>query len=83
MADRWQALAGDLSVGAPSGCRLSCQASAGAVNTVHADIAVATAAATARVQASATEVATADTRYTINEVSSASKLAAAGPEKQV
>jgi hypothetical protein len=79
MAGRWQAQAADLGAGATPGLGLSCQASAAAVNTAHAETAVTTAAMTRRVQTTAAKVAAADTGYVANEANSAAKLAVTVP----
>lgn len=76
MAVRWHAHAAKLGAGAPPPVGLSCQPSAAAVSAGHAALAIAAASLTGRVQANATKVATADTRYLANEASSAGQLAA-------
>ncbi len=77
MAGRWAASVGELNEAvAPMGMGLSCQASAAAVDTAHADITAFTAALAARVGTRATHVAQADTRYLANEAHSANELAA-------
>src|SRR5271163_2156987 len=77
MADRWQVLAGDLSVGGEpgEGLGLSCQPSALAVTAGHADVAAAAAVLAARLLAGAARVAVADSRYAANEADSAAALA--------
>jgi hypothetical protein len=55
---------------------LSCQTSAAAVHSAHADVAAFTAGLAARVGVRATEVAQADTSYLTQEAASAIALAA-------
>ena len=76
MADRWHAQAVELGYAPPSTSGLSGQASAAAVNSGHADIAVATAILSGRVRTTAAKVAEAHTRYVANEANSAGQLAA-------
>ena len=77
MAGRWGAAAGELSeTAAPTGSGLSCQASAAAVSAAHADITAFSTALAGRVNARATRVADADTRYIATEAESSKALAA-------
>lgn len=76
MAYRWHGKAAELGYDPPSSSGLSCQASAAAVNSGHADIAVANAVLTGRVRTTAAKVAEADRRYVANESKSAGQLAA-------
>jgi hypothetical protein len=76
MAGRWHAQAAELGTGTPPMSGLPSQTSAAAVNTGHADIAVAAATLTERVHTTATKVTEAGARYAANEVNSASLLAA-------
>ena len=77
MAGRWGGLAGELTEGLPpAGSGLSCQASAAAVNAAHAAVAKYERALVTRMQAGATHVVEADTRYVANETYSACELAA-------
>jgi hypothetical protein len=78
MAGRWHAQAAELGTGAPPTSELSSRASAGAVNTGHADITAAATVLTERVQTTAAKVAEADARYTANEAGAAASLAAIG-----
>lgn len=77
MATRWGASGNDLAeTAAPAGLGLSCQTSAAAVHSAHADVAAFTAGLAARVGVRATEVAQADTSYLTQEAASAIALAA-------
>ena len=76
MADRWHRKAAELGYDPPSSSGLSRHASVAAVNSGHADIAVATTVLTGRVRTTAAKVAEADTRYVANEANSAGQLAA-------
>jgi len=77
MAARWGTSAGELSeAAAPAGLGLPSQASIAAVDTAHADITAFTAALATRVDARATRVTEADTRYMSTEVDSINRLAA-------
>lgn len=76
MADRWHGKAAELGYDPPPSSGLSCHASVAAVNSGHADIAVATTVLTGRVRTTAAKVAEADTCYIANEARSADKLAA-------
>jgi hypothetical protein len=78
MAGGWQALAGDLCGGAEavSGLGLSCQPSAAAVNTGHADVRAGTAVLAARLLAGAVHVDCAGARFVTNEAVSAGALGA-------
>jgi hypothetical protein len=77
MAARWAASVGELNTtAAPSGLGLSSQASAGAVDAAHADIAAFRAALATRVRTRATHVTEADSRYLANEADSANEMAA-------
>jgi len=77
MAGRWDGLTGELGgTLPPSGLGLAYQPSAAAVNAAHAAIARYENSLVARMQAGATHVAEADTRYVANEADSVRELAA-------
>ena len=79
MATRWGASVSDLAYTvAPAELGLSCQTSAAAVNSAHANVAAFTAGLAARVGERATAVAQADTSYLTQEAASAVALAAVG-----
>ena len=80
MATRWGASVGELNAAvAPTGFGLSCQASAAAVETAHADIAAFAEALATRVGTRATHVAEADTGYIANEADAANEMSAVAP----
>jgi hypothetical protein len=77
MASRWGASVGELrETVAPTGTGLSCQASAAAVSTAHAEVTAFMAALATRLGTHATRVDEADSRYIANEADSANQLAA-------
>lgn len=80
MAARWSASVDELDdTLAPAGLGLSCQVSAVAVDTAHADVTAFTAGLAARVGLHATGVVNADNRYLAQEAASAGALAAVAP----
>ena len=81
MAARWGALTRNLSGDMPVGLGLPCQPSAAAMDAGQADVAVVMAGLTGQLQARATKVSTADSRYAANEAGSADLLA--GPNNSV
>lgn len=74
MASGWQTLAGEVTVTAPSVSGLSFQPTAAAVTAIHAGVAAASGALTARTLISAVKTAAAATAYTENEAISAARL---------
>ncbi|WP_204806861.1 hypothetical protein [Mycobacterium riyadhense] len=78
MASRWSTSVGELNETiASAGLGLSCQASAAAVNSAHADVTTFTAALAAQVVDHATQVIEADSGYIANEAGAANTLLAA------
>jgi hypothetical protein len=73
-ASGWHALAGELTNTAPSASGLSFQPSAAAVATIHAGVAAACGALTARAHATAAKSAAAATAFAEKESTSAGKL---------
>lgn len=70
-ANDWHGLTGELlTTASPSGLGLSCQASAAAVNAVHAGVAAAGEAFAARTQITAVKTAAASFAYTSTEADS-------------
>ncbi|MBV8180954.1 MAG: hypothetical protein JO045_19585 [Mycobacterium sp.] len=70
-ASGWHALAGELSAAGPAVPGLSFQPSAAAVTAIHAGVAAAGEALTARIQITAVKTTAAATAYTENETTSA------------
>jgi hypothetical protein len=75
-ANRWHGLSAELGGAAPSEVGLSCQASAAAVNAVHAGVAAAGAEFAERTQVTAVKTAAAGTAYASNEANSSALLGA-------
>ncbi len=73
-ASGWHTLAGELSAAGPTAPRLSFQRSAAAVTAIHAGVAAASEALTARTQVTAVKTTAAATAYTESEASSADLL---------
>ncbi|MBV8180471.1 MAG: hypothetical protein JO045_17060 [Mycobacterium sp.] len=73
-ASGWHALTGELSATAPAVPGLSFQPSAAAVTAIHAGVAAAGEALTARTQITAVKTTAAATAYTENEATSAALL---------
>jgi hypothetical protein len=73
-ANGWYTLADELTGAAPSGSGLSFQPSATAVTAIHAAVAAASGALTARAHATAAKTTSAATAYTNNEATSADRL---------
>jgi hypothetical protein len=73
-ASGWHALAGELSTTAPAAPGLSFQPSAAAVTAIHAGVAAASEALTARTQITAVKITAAATAYIENEATSAALL---------
>jgi hypothetical protein len=76
----YQVSAGRLAGGTSTGAGRSFQASAAAVQAVHAGAAMTRAALSARTAATGVRVAEADAGYVQNEAESAAKLRAVGPQ---
>jgi hypothetical protein len=75
MASRWGAAADELhALTAPTDAGLSCQASAAAVTTAHAEVAAFTEALAARVGTRAMRAAEADAGYIAQETQSVNEL---------
>ena len=75
-ANGWHGLSAELGGAVPSEVGLSCQASAAAVNAVHAGAAAAGEAFAARTQTTAAKTAAAGTAYASNEADSSALLGA-------
>jgi hypothetical protein len=80
MAARWAASTGELTeMVVPTGLGFSCQASAVAVATAHADVTAFTAALATRVGGHATHTGAANAGYLSNEADAAHAMAAVTP----